>query len=128
MAKTIHKIDWDSVVNSGGQGYQYCVTDPPHPHGERRGDRKRKYVYVHRAVLENKLGRYLEPGEEADHVDGNTRNNDPSNLVLRRLGEHQRQHAENGNHFWKKSPRNKPKKASSMNVVSMFLKGGQGPF
>jgi hypothetical protein len=121
MAKPIQKIDWDSIVKSGEQGYQYCVTDPPHPQGESRGDRKRKYVYLHRAVMENELGRYLKPGEEVDHKDGDVTNNDPSNLELRHAGEHQREHALNGNSFWKKSPRNKPKDASVTRVLRLYV-------
>jgi len=118
----LQKIDRDSIVKSGEQGYLYCVTDPDHPHGERRPDRDRKYVYLHRAVMENQLGRYLKPGEEVDHKDGDVTNNDPSNLVLRANGEHQRDHALHGNPFWEKSPENKPKKASAIGVVSTYLK------
>lgn len=121
MAKPIQRIVPGSVVKSGEQGYLYCETDPPHPQAESRGDRKRKYVYLHRAVLENELGRYLKPGEEVDHKDGDVTNNDPSNLVLRHLGEHQREHALNGNPFWETSPRNKPKDASAMEVIRLFL-------
>jgi len=121
MAKQLQKIDQDSIVKSGEQGYLYCTTEPPHPHGEKRGDRDKRYVYLHRAVMENTLGRYLKPEEEVDHIDGNKTNNDPSNLKLRMRGEHQREHAENGNDFWKTSPRNKPKDASTMQVVRLFI-------
>jgi len=121
MARPIQRIVPGSIVKSGEQGYLYCETDPPHPQAEERGDRKRKYVYLHRAVLENELGRYLKDGEEVDHKDGDVTNNDPSNLVLRHLGEHQREHALNGNEFWKTSPRNKPKDASVMEVIRLYL-------
>jgi len=122
MANPIQKIDQDSIVKSGEQGYQYCVTDPVHPKGEKRGDRDKKYVYLHRAVMENELGRYLEDGEEVDHKDGDVTNNDPSNLRLRNVGEHQREHANNGNSFWEKSPMNKPKReASTVAVVRKFM-------
>jgi len=121
MIISIQKIDPNSIVKSGKQGYLYCVTDPPHPQGETRGDRKKKYVYMHRAVMENELGRYLKPGEEVDHNDRNVTNNEPSNLTLRLVGEHQREHAFNGNSFWEKSPRNKPKNASALEVIRIFL-------
>jgi hypothetical protein len=121
MAKPLQKIDRDSIVKSGEQGYLYCVTEPEHPNGEKRSDRDRKYVYLHRAVMENQLGRYLKPGEEIDHKDGDVTNNDPSNLVLRHLGEHQRDHALHGNPFWKKSPENKPKEASTLGVVGKYF-------
>jgi len=72
--------------------------------------------------MENELGRYLEDGEEVDHKDGDVTNNDPSNLRLRNVGEHQREHANNGNSFWEKSPMNKPKReASTVAVVRKFM-------
>ena len=120
MAKPIQKIL--DIVKGGSQKYKYCVTDPPHPFGEVRKDRKKKYVYLHRAVIENELGRYLKPGEEVDHKDKDVTNNDPSNLQLRIVGEHQREHAHNGNHFWETSPKNKSKKASALSVVELYLK------
>lgn len=40
------------------------------------------YVREHRLVMERVLGRYLEPQEVVDHIDGNTANNDPANLRL----------------------------------------------
>lgn len=59
------------------KGYAYART-PGHPHASKHGD----YVAVHRLVLEEKLGRYLKPGEVVDHVDGDRLNNDPANLRL----------------------------------------------
>lgn len=113
----LFEIDDDSIVKGTGEGYYYCTTTPPHPYGESRKDRKKKYVYLHRAILEQKLGRFLEPGEQADHKDKDKSNNSPSNIVLVEIGPHQKDHARNrGNHFWEKSPMNKPKskKASSL--------------
>jgi hypothetical protein len=49
-----------------------------HPHKSRHGG----YVAVHRLVMEEKLGRFLLPSEVVDHIDGNIRNNDLSNLRL----------------------------------------------
>lgn len=106
----LFKINPDSVVKANGLGYYYCTTTPPHPKGETRGDRKKKYVYLHRAVMEQKLGRYLKPDEQVDHKDGNKANNSPKNLELIKRGPHQKEHTLRGNHFWKKSPRNKPRK------------------
>lgn len=53
------------------------VKIPDHPHKNYQG-----YVREHRLVMEQQLGRYLEPGEVVDHIDGNPSNNDPSNLRL----------------------------------------------
>lgn len=49
--------------------------------------------YVHRLVAEAKLGRALFTFEQVDHIDGNTLNNDPSNLQVI----HAREHAKVGN-------------------------------
>ncbi len=76
--------------------------------------------------MERELGRYLKPEEQVDHKDGDKTNNSPSNLELVKRGPHQKDHTNRGNHFWKKSPRNKPrkKKASSgavLRVIQRFL-------
>ncbi len=107
------------TVKGTGNGYLYCVTDPIHPNAEVRKDRKKRYIYLHRVVMENSLGRLIKPEEQVDHKDGNKANNAPSNLILRELGPHQKSHAERGNHFWKKSPRNKPGR-KAMNVISRY--------
>ena len=117
--KKLFEIDKDSIIKATKGGYYYCCTIPPH--GEIRGDRKKRYIYLHRALLEQKLGRYLKSEEQADHKDGNKENNSPSNLVLLDRGPHQKSHAERGNHFWKKSPRNKPGRKAARNVVARFL-------
>ena len=38
--------------------------------------------HTHRIVAEQLLGRPLRPGEVVHHIDGNKRNNDPSNLMV----------------------------------------------
>lgn len=37
---------------------------------------------VHRHVMEEKLGRPLEPNERVYHIDGDHLNNDPDNLIV----------------------------------------------
>lgn len=51
------------------------VYAPLHPHSRRSGA-----VAEHRLVMEVALGRYLQPGEVVDHIDGHPRHNWPSNL------------------------------------------------
>lgn len=115
-------INYDDVVKATKDGYLYTTTNPPHAFGEQRKDRKKKYIYLHRAVKELELGRYLKPDEQVDHKDKDKTNNSPSNLVLIVKGEHQKDHVSRGNHFWKKSPRNKPKKKkASTELVQRVL-------
>lgn len=121
--KKLFEIDKDSIIKGTAGGYQYVCTIPPHKYGEVRGDRNKRYVYLHRAIYESEvLGRYLKPNEQIDHKDGDKSNNAPSNLVLKLHGEHQRDHANNGNSFWKKSPLNKPGvKRKAHRVIYRFL-------
>ena len=51
------------------------VYAPLHPYSRRSGA-----VAEHRLVMEVALGRYLQPGEVVDHIDGHPRHNWPSNL------------------------------------------------
>ncbi len=56
--------------------------------------RKHFGKHEHRVVAEQILGRPLAPGEVVHHIDGDKRNNDPSNLqVLASQAEHARLHA-----------------------------------
>jgi len=43
---------------------------------------KQGYAYEHRIVAEKKLGRKLRAGEVAHHIDGNRKNNEPSNIEV----------------------------------------------
>lgn len=63
------------------------VKAPDHPGADCKG-----YVREHRLVMEKYLGRYLEDGEIAHHVDGNKKNNAIDNLELMLLSEHTRLH------------------------------------
>lgn len=113
------KIIPDSIVKATQDGYYYCQTEPVHPYSEKREDRKARYIYLHRVLMENKLNRFLEKDEQVDHIDGDKSNNNISNLRVVKLREHQREHSKD-NEFWKKSPLNKP--GFSKKVVLNYLK------
>lgn len=63
---------------------------PDHPHAV---GTKKLYVAEHRLILEQILGRYLTKDEVPHHIDGNTLNNEPSNLILMTISEHNSHHA-----------------------------------
>lgn len=111
------KIDQDSIVVGDGIGHLYCTTTPDHPDAIILKDRNKKYVPVHRVVMENHLGRLIDPKkEEINHKNGNPKNNALSNLKLVSHEEHAREHAHKKK-FWQKSPRNK----SARRVIENFL-------
>ncbi len=60
--------------------------------GEGRTYRKRNGRHEHRVVAERMLGRTLRKGEVVHHIDGDKRNNDPSNLAVMTQGQHMREH------------------------------------
>lgn len=68
-------------------GYVLIYT-PNHP-AAKKGH---PYVQEHRLVMEEQLGRYLEPYEVVHHKDGDRQNNDPSNLVVKTRGRHVSEH------------------------------------
>lgn len=118
------KIVPGSVVKSGSNGYEYCETIPTHPHALKLPDRNKRYVYLHIVKMENSLKRLLDLNkEEVHHKNGNTSDNNLSNLELKLKGEHQRDHALSDNKFWKHSPRTKPgMKRKARAVLDRFLK------
>ena len=65
---------WKGGITRRPDGYTLKHA-PDHPHRS-----KGPYVYLHRLVVEESLGRYLAPGEVVHHID-----HDPSNNSLRNL-------------------------------------------
>ena len=63
-----------------------------------RGNNKTKYrklhgQHEHRLVMEQKLGRKLFHGEIVHHIDGNSLNNNPENLIVLTQSEHATSHS-----------------------------------
>lgn len=68
--------NWSGGRILSSHGY-VRIKMPNHPHADVGG-----YVYEHRLVMEQKLGRYLEPGEIVHHLNEDKQDNSPDNLVL----------------------------------------------
>ena len=66
-----------------GRWRAYCVDENGKPH----------VVSYPRILMEQKLGRPLEPNEDVHHVDEDIDNNDISNLEIKLHGVHQREHS-----------------------------------
>lgn len=70
-----------------GGGYRYCRTNPMHPKANDKG------LYpLHRVLVENKLGRLLEPGEDVHHVNENKCDDSIENLAVLSKSEHTKLH------------------------------------
>ena len=66
--------------------YNYALV-PEHPRATKQG-----YVLEQRIVIENYLGRLLNPDEVVHHKNGNKKDNRPANLEVMSNGEHVRHH------------------------------------
>ena len=66
----------------------FMILQPEHPFCNKNG-----YIYEHRLIMENHLGRYLTPKEIIHHIDENPSNNSIENLKLcKNNAEHRRLH------------------------------------
>jgi len=68
------------IISKGD--YQYALVSN-HPNATKNG-----YVLLHRILMENHLGRLLNPTEVIHHINGNKRDNVLSNLKLMHYREH----------------------------------------
>jgi len=72
------------IVSKGD--YDYAVV-PEHPYAIKHG-----YVLYHRIVMENHLGRLLDPNEVVHHKNRNRKDNQISNLEVMCMKSHVRMH------------------------------------
>jgi hypothetical protein len=83
--KRLHNLKKKGKYNH--KGY-VIVTYPKHP----RAWKGSGFVYLHRLIMENHLGRILEPWEHVHHKDGDPKNNTLRNLGVTTNAEHGRTH------------------------------------
>ena len=70
-------------------GYVLVTAPSNHPYARKRPNRNSLIIFEHRLIAETKLGRYLQPTEVVDHIDGLTLHNDPENLrIFQKNGDH----------------------------------------
>jgi hypothetical protein len=72
---------WKGGRQTKTDGY-ILVKCPDHPNAQSKG-----YILEHRLVMEQQLGRYLDPNETVHHKNGIRGDNRPENLELR-IGQH----------------------------------------
>jgi hypothetical protein len=99
-------------THNGQMGGYFFVTVPEHPYATKRTGR----VVLHRLLMENMVGRYLEPDEIVHHKDGNKHNNNPENLELVSKAEHARRHRD-------PAPRRKCIGCGHIFIVTVYITG-----
>lgn len=79
--------NWKGGRFNHGAGYVY-VYSPTHPNKNSDG-----YIFEHRLVMTQHIGRYLKPDEEVHHINGIKDDNRFENLQLTNRVQHQSIHA-----------------------------------
>lgn len=79
--------NWRGGVRKANKAGYIYIYKPDHPFATKGGN-----VMEHRVVLEEKIGRYLEPHEIAHHINGIKDDNRPENLALTEKGKHTQEH------------------------------------
>lgn len=74
--------NWKGGRHRTSAGYIMRLA-PEHPEADRDG-----YVWEHRLVMEQTLGRRLRPEEDVHHINGQKDDNSPENLVALTKGQH----------------------------------------
>lgn len=86
--------NWKGGRTVASNGY-VLVKRRGHPNADSRG-----YVYEHRLVAEEKVGRRLKPGEQVHHVNGSKTDNRPENIqVCATRLHHQAEHRKRGSKY-----------------------------
>lgn len=65
-------------IDNDLSNYKWCIR--VHKYAGRRENHTGKFIYLHRIILERKLGRILNSREQVDHINGDTLDNRRSNL------------------------------------------------
>jgi hypothetical protein len=72
-----HNPSWKGGRRRTAGGYVQVQAPPEHPHRPKRG-----YIMEHRLVMEQMIGRYLQPYESVHHRNGVKDDNRPENLEI----------------------------------------------
>ena len=84
-AKGEHSPHWKGGVKRSRNG-ALLIYMPDHPNASD------DYVFLHRLIMEDLIGRLLKPDELVHHIDKNSANNVPSNLQIVSASEHAKIH------------------------------------